>query len=122
MTRVRVEGSFVMLDFQGDLKDAIQIKAINKSSHPVRVDSVGIELHDDSGRTAQPIQHYPQATIPGVVASHMGGETWVLLEGTLGDTAVLDLTEPVRVFVTVANKSDRIYSKPRRYWAKEDED
>ncbi len=110
---VRVElraGLLTMTD--GTAPEAIFLKVHNTGDHPVRVDSVGLNLQDGSGRTAQHLQVMPGASVPGVVPPRDSGSTYYEVSKLDG----IDPHRPLTGFATLST-GEHVTSKSRTLFA-----
>jgi len=71
----------------------IMVKVINRGDYTVNVNSVGFDLQDGSGRSLVLINQPPPATIPGTVAAHDQGFTYIPVSSP--NVEILDLYRPL---------------------------
>jgi hypothetical protein len=117
-TNVEVKLGNALLTFGTDVREAALVTVVNRSRHAIRVDSLGLELQDGSGRTAFQPYAVPGATIPGTVPALDSGGTWWGFDELV--EAGFDPYRPIVARVTlstgerVRSKSTALRSKPRR--------
>lgn len=107
-TNVKVRLSYAFLKFASQLEDVVMITVLNHSHHPVRINSVGLEVQDSSGRWAVSQMIPSGASIPGTIAPRASAETWWLLDEVR--QAGFDLYKPL-VARANASTGDRFRSK-----------
>lgn len=95
------------LTFGPNVVEAVTVTVLNQSSHPVRVTGAGVEINDGSERTGNVTEVKPGAGIPGVVAPHDLGFTWIEIADLKQNG--FDPFKPARAFVHVADRT--IWSK-----------
>jgi hypothetical protein len=108
-THVVVEISFGLVTLGPNAVDAVMVKVRNLSGHPIRVDSVAVEVNDGSNRIGLILGAKPGFNIPGVVAPHDSGTTW--FESTDLVTHGLDLYRPARARVSLADHQGFLWSE-----------
>jgi len=87
------------------------VTVFNQSAHPVRVTGAGVEVNDGSGRAGH-VRVKPGADIPGVVAAHDQGSTWVELAELTREG--FDVYSKARAFARIGENDRPIWSKRRR--------
>jgi hypothetical protein len=93
-TRVVVNVTTGFLTFGPELSDPmVFVSVVNKSQHPVKIASAGLELQDGSGRTAVFLHSPPGSTLPGEVAPRDSAATWEPM--SVLDGGDFDFTRPV---------------------------
>lgn len=109
-SRIEVQLKNAFLTYtDGSPRQVVAINVINNSDHAVRVSSLGLDLQDRSGRTAQAFQQIPGATLPGQVERHDSGETYLLADELKRDG--FDLSRPLRGWATLST-GKTVRSKP----------
>ena len=111
-THVSVEISTGFLVLGTTPLDVVQVTVRNRSTHPVRVDGVAVEMNDGSKRAGIVTGLKVGANIPGVVGPHDSGSTWL-------ETADLvrngfDMFYPARARVSLSARDGFVWSKRRR--------
>ena len=89
--------------------EIITITVKNRSEHPVRVEGAGIDLQDRSGAAIHLVQPVPGATLPGAIAPHDSGQTW--MERDEAEQRGINVLAPVTVWVRLAT-GEVVKSKP----------
>jgi hypothetical protein len=111
-TNVKVQISMGWQLFGANAVDAVVVTVFNRSSHPVRVTGAGVEMNDGTGRAGHVPGMKLGADIPGIVAPHDQGTTWL-------ETAELvhegfDVYRKARAFARFGESDRPIWSKSRR--------
>ena len=86
------------------------INVINRENHAVRISSVGFNLQDGSGRSLVLVSPPPAATLPGEVAAHDQGFTY--LAESSPDIKNLGLNRPLVAWARLAT-GELHKSKPK---------
>lgn len=108
--RVTVTIAFALVGLPQGTLEAIAVNVVNRSDHTVRVAGAGLYLQDGSQRQFQ-IFHPPEgATIPGPVASHDSGETYMPIADARA-TWDVDVFAPLTGWVRLAT-GETVESKP----------
>lgn len=108
-SHVTVSVSYGMLAYpDAPLEDAVIIRAISRTDRQVRVESAGLNAQDGSQRVAQSLHMQPGATIPGTIAPHDSGWTYILASELKRE---FDFHRPVVAWVALAT-GERVHSKP----------
>ena len=88
----------------------IMVKVINRGDYPVNVSSVGFDLQDGSGRSLVLMQQPPPANIPGHIAAHDQGFTYIPISSH--NVELLDLYRPLIGWASLAT-GEQIKSTPK---------
>ncbi len=99
-TRIDVSVTNAFLTFDQGLSPMALITAVNRSRHPVRVESMGFDVQDESGRTLVITAQPPGSTLPGEVRPQDSGKTWI--EQAELASRGFDLTRPLAGWVNDA--------------------
>jgi hypothetical protein len=94
----------------------VMINVINRENHAVRISSLGFNLQDGSGRSMVLINPPPAATLPGEVAAHDQGFTYVAESSP--DIKNLDLCRPLVAWARLAT-GELYKSKPKKLRSQE---
>ena len=113
---VEVKISYALLNFPTGAVGAVLLEVLNHSDHPIRVAGVGFDLQDGSGRTLQLAAIPPGATIPGEIAAHDSGQTWIIADSDVGEMPV-DLFRPLVGWVRLST-NEKIRAKVRTLMTK----
>lgn len=108
-TNIEVKVSNAILNLPAGPSEAVLITAINRSRHPIRINSAGLELQDGSGHwSIKPV--IPNgAGVPGVIPPDDSADTWWFVEEV--EQAKFDLYKPLVARVSAGNGM-RFRSKP----------
>jgi len=105
-----------LLNFPTGAVGVVLLEVLNHSDHPIRVAGVGFDLQDGSGRTLQLAAIPPGATIPGEIAAHDSGQTWIIADSDVGEMPV-DLFRPLVGWVRLST-NEKIRAKVRTLMTK----
>jgi hypothetical protein len=107
-SHVTVDVRFAVITPTGE--PVVAITAINRSQHPVRVNSVALDADSLPGKTAWDANPHPVSTLPGVIPTH---DSRVAYMGVLGlEQSGVDLRRPIRGGVSLAT-DDMVWSPTR---------
>jgi len=108
-TRVKVEARMAMVGGPSP-ETIVAVTAVNRSEHPVRVDSAGLMLQDGSRRDL-PVMHLPahDRGLPGTVAPRDSATAHLHIQSV--EAAGIDVYRPITAFVWLST-GERVESKP----------